>query len=79
MAGGVLGTAVMTTVAASRTSDVLSAGDGTPALALTEGFQDAFAAGIAFGLLGAAVAILFLNTGRPAPAVAPAAAAAPAD
>lgn len=76
MAGGVLGTAVMTTVAVSRTSDVLSGGGADAMLALTEGFQDAFAVGIAIGLLGAAVAILFLKTGPPAPGVVPAPAAA---
>ena len=78
MAGGVLGTAVMTTVAASTTTDVLKTGGG-PALALTEGFQDAFAAGIVIGVLGVIVAVFFLRTGPPEEAGAAAAAAAGAD
>ena len=72
MAGGVLGTAIMATVATSTTTELLQDGAGPP-VALTEGFQDAFAVGIPIALLGAVVAVLFLRTGRPAPAMMPAA------
>jgi MFS family permease len=45
--GGALGTAVMATIAAARTSDLLDTGT-TPPLALDHGFRLAFAAAIAF-------------------------------
>jgi EmrB/QacA subfamily drug resistance transporter len=76
--GAALGTAVLSTVAVSRTEDVLAAGEGDQLLALTEGFQSAFAAAIAFAALGLLVAVLTLGrrkstevvTGEAEPAMA---------
>jgi EmrB/QacA subfamily drug resistance transporter len=62
--GGALGTAVMATIAATRTSDLLHAGTD-PLGALDLGLQLAFAAAIAFPLLGLAVSLLLLRRVRP--------------
>jgi EmrB/QacA subfamily drug resistance transporter len=62
--GGALGLAVLSSIAASRTSDVLAgAGPGRPSAdavrgALTEGFQSAFAVGAGFAALGVVLALL---------------------
>jgi EmrB/QacA subfamily drug resistance transporter len=58
--GAALGTAIVSTVAVSRTTDVL-AGGGDQLLALTEGFQNGFAACIALAGLGALVALVTLG------------------
>jgi EmrB/QacA subfamily drug resistance transporter len=60
--GGALGLAVLSSIAASRTSDVL-AGSGRPTPdavrgALTEGFQSAFAVGAGFAAIGVVLALL---------------------
>jgi EmrB/QacA subfamily drug resistance transporter len=58
--GSALGIAVLSAVAVARTDDVL-AGAGRPAdpaLALTEGFQAAFLAGVAIAALGALLTLL---------------------
>lgn len=60
--GAALGTAVVSTVAVSRTTDVLATGGGQ-VLALTEGFQSGFAACIALAAAGGLVALATL--GRP--------------
>src|SRR5215211_1603661 len=63
--GGALGLAVLTTLATSRTDDLLADGEST-ASALTEGYQLAFAVGAA--LLVAAVALAaFVLKSPPAP------------
>lgn len=69
--GAALGTAVVSTVAVSRTTDVFATGGAQP-LALTEGFQSGFAACIAMAAAGFVMALALL--GR-----APAAAAEPAE
>jgi EmrB/QacA subfamily drug resistance transporter len=60
--GAALGVAVVSTVAVSRTGDVLAAG-GDHALALTEGFQSGFAACIV--LVGAAALFALATLGKP--------------
>jgi EmrB/QacA subfamily drug resistance transporter len=55
--GGALGLAILSTVATSRTSDVLAAGDQQRA-ALTEGFQTAFTVGAGFAVVGIILAVL---------------------
>lgn len=49
--GGALGLAVLGTIASSKTSDLIVAGQSSPAAA-TEGFQLAFLAGAGFAILG---------------------------
>jgi hypothetical protein len=63
--GGALGLAVLSTIATSRTSDVLAAAHGAPSAmpnALTEGFQSAFTAGAAFAIAGVIVALVMLRS-----------------
>jgi EmrB/QacA subfamily drug resistance transporter len=63
--GGALGLAILSTVATSRTDDVMAAANGNPAqlpTALTEGFQNAFMVGAGFALLGALLAFLLVRT-----------------
>jgi EmrB/QacA subfamily drug resistance transporter len=55
--GGALGLAILSTVATSRTSDVLATGVQQRA-ALTEGFQTAFAVGAGFAVVGIVLAVL---------------------
>jgi MFS family permease len=75
--GGALGVAVLSTLALSRTDDLLSSGTQT-AVALTEGFQIALAAGAGFALAGAIAAFFLIGRPRrqrvPIPEEAPAAA-----
>jgi hypothetical protein len=66
--GAALGVAVVSTVAVSRTADVLAAG-GDQALALTEGFQSAFAACIALAAAGALFALATLGKPRASSAI----------
>ncbi len=61
--GGALGVAIVSTVAVSRTTDVLAAG-GDQALALTEGFQSGFAACIVLSAAGALFALATLGKPR---------------
>jgi hypothetical protein len=68
--GGALGTAVMATIATSRTTHLLHAGAGHT-LALDRGFQLAFAAAIGFPILGLIVSLLLLRGSRPAVAIEP--------
>src|SRR4051794_20132125 len=63
--GGALGLAVLSTIATSKTSDVLAAAHGAPSAmpnALTEGFQSAFTAGAAFAIAGVIVALVMLRS-----------------
>ncbi len=76
--GGAIGLAVLSTIATSRTSDVLSAAHGARSAmpnALTEGFQSAFTAGAAFAIAGVILALVLLRT-RGGPVPEPAAEAA---
>ena len=59
--GGALGLAVLSTIAASRTDDVLASGQANPAVALTEGFQSAFTAGALFAIGGAMLALVLVR------------------
>jgi EmrB/QacA subfamily drug resistance transporter len=60
--GGALGLAVLATVATGRTDDVVASGERNPAVALTEGFQDAFLAGAGLALLGALLAAVLISS-----------------
>lgn len=77
--GGALGLAVLVTLAANRTGDVIAGTHGPPDMpaALTEGFQAAFTGGAAFAVAGAVAALLVLPA-RDALRASPAA-TAPAD
>jgi EmrB/QacA subfamily drug resistance transporter len=62
--GGALGLAILSTVASSRTNDVMAAARGArDALphALTEGFQNAFAVGAVFAAVGIVLAVALLR------------------
>ncbi|MDX8153175.1 MFS transporter [Patulibacter brassicae] len=59
--GGALGLAILSTIAASRTGDVLEAGARDPRVALTEGFQDAFLLGSVFAAAGVLLALALLS------------------
>jgi EmrB/QacA subfamily drug resistance transporter len=62
--GAAIGTAIVATVAVSRTEDYLAAnGDARPLVALTEGFQSGFLAAAVLAAIGVALALLLL--GRP--------------
>jgi EmrB/QacA subfamily drug resistance transporter len=60
--GGALGLAILVAVANGRTSDVIASGVRNPAVALTEGFQNAFLAGAGFALLGALLATVMISS-----------------
>ncbi|HLM10437.1 MAG TPA: DHA2 family efflux MFS transporter permease subunit [Thermoleophilaceae bacterium] len=60
--GGALGLAILATVATSRTDDMFASGERNPAVALTEGFQDAFLVGAGFALLGALLAAVLISS-----------------
>src|ERR671922_877222 len=50
--GGALGIAVLSTIATTRTGDVMASGDSSVANALTDGFQSAFLGGAIIAALG---------------------------
>jgi EmrB/QacA subfamily drug resistance transporter len=60
--GGALGLAVLATISTGRTDDVLAAGEHSKAVALTEGFQDAFLAGAGVALVGAILAAVLISS-----------------
>jgi len=60
--GGALGLAILATIANGRTDDVLAAGERNAAVALTEGFQDAFLVGAGFALAGALLAATLISS-----------------
>jgi hypothetical protein len=60
--GGALGLAVLATISTGRTEDVFAAGEQSRAVALTEGFQDAFLAGAGIALAGAVLAALLISS-----------------
>ena len=73
---------MLAAVATATTDDVFASGERNPAVALTEGFQDAFLVGAGFALLGAMLAAVLISSrdsreqveavkrGEPAPAAA---------
>ncbi len=66
MMGGALGLAVLASLAASRSDNLLAAGDGSLA-ALTGGYHAAFLVGAFFALAAAALGAVLLRSGRSAP------------
>lgn len=62
--GGALGTAVMSTLAITRTGDLLATGTSQPE-ALTEGFQLALYASVALAVAGALAVLALVRSGRP--------------
>ena len=59
--GGALGLAVLSTLATSRTEDVMSAGGSSLANGLTEGFQAAFLGGAAIAALGFVLTLVLIR------------------
>jgi len=59
--GGALGLAILATVASGRTDHALASGH-SPAVALTEGFQDAFLVGAGFAAAGAILAAVLISS-----------------
>lgn len=62
--GGALGTAIMSTLAITRTGDLLATGTSQPE-ALTEGFQLALYASVALAVAGALAVLALVRPGRP--------------
>jgi len=60
--GGALGLAILAAVANGRTDDAIASGVRNPAVALTEGFQDAFLVGAGFALLAAVLAAVMISS-----------------
>ena len=60
--GGALGLAITATVATAATNDAFAAGESSRAIALTEGFQDAFLVCAGFALLGAFLAAVMISS-----------------
>jgi EmrB/QacA subfamily drug resistance transporter len=60
--GGALGLAVLSTIANSRTEDVMATGTSTLPNALTEGFQAAFLGGAVIGVLGVVATLILIRT-----------------
>lgn len=60
--GGALGLAVLSTIATTRTHDVLASGGANLPHALTEGFQSAFLGGSVIAALGFAATLILIRT-----------------
>jgi EmrB/QacA subfamily drug resistance transporter len=60
--GGALGLAVLSTIATTRTHDVMASGGSSLAKALTEGFQSAFLGGAVIAGLGVLATLLLIRT-----------------
>ena len=60
--GGALGLAVLATVSTNRTDDVFASGERNAAVALTEGFQDAFLAAGVMAVVAAVLAAVLIST-----------------
>ena len=60
--GGALGLAILAAIANGRTSDAIASGVRNPAVALTEGFQDAFLVAAGFALVGALLAAVLISS-----------------
>ena len=67
MMGGALGLAVLASLAASRSDNLLASGDG-PLVALNGGYHLAFLVGAAFAVAAAVVGAVLLRTHAPQPA-----------
>jgi hypothetical protein len=57
-----LGLAVLSTIATTRTDNVLATGHSTLANALTEGFQSAFLGGAVIAAVGVAATLVLIQT-----------------
>ena len=60
--GGALGLAVLSTIATTRTDDVMATGHSTLPNALTEGFQSAFLGGAVIAALGVVATLVLIRT-----------------
>jgi EmrB/QacA subfamily drug resistance transporter len=60
--GGALGLAVLSTIATSRTDDVMASGASSPPSALTDGFQSAFLGGAVIAALGFVATLVLIRT-----------------
>ena len=60
--GGALGLAILATISTGRTDDVFAADEQSRAVALTEGFQDAFLAGAGIAVVGALLAAVLISS-----------------
>jgi EmrB/QacA subfamily drug resistance transporter len=60
--GGALGLAVLSTIATTRTSDVLASGTSSLHTALTDGFQSAFLAGAIIAALGFVATLVLIRS-----------------
>jgi EmrB/QacA subfamily drug resistance transporter len=60
--GGALGLAVLSTIATSRTDNVMATGHSTLPNALTEGFQSAFLGGAVIAALGVVATLILIRT-----------------
>jgi EmrB/QacA subfamily drug resistance transporter len=60
--GGALGLAVLSTIATTRTHDVMASGGSTLPKALTEGFQSAFLGGAVIAALGLLATLIVIRT-----------------
>ena len=60
--GGALGLAVLSTIATTRTDNVLAAGHSTVPNALTEGFQSAFLGGAVIAAIGVVATLVLIRT-----------------
>ena len=60
--GGALGLAVLAAVANGSTDDAVAGGERNPAVALTEGFQDAFLVGAGLSVLAAVLAAAMISS-----------------
>jgi MFS family permease len=60
--GGALGLAVLSTIATTRTNDLMATGHSTLPNALTEGFQSAFLGGAVIALLGFVATLVLIRT-----------------
>ena len=66
MMGGALGLAILASLSASRTEELLASGDELP-VALTGGYHWAFAAGAVFAVAGAVLGGLLIRAEKPVP------------
>jgi EmrB/QacA subfamily drug resistance transporter len=60
--GGALGLAILSSIANSRTEDLLAGGERNPVVALTEGFQTAFLVGAGFAATAAVLAAVLISS-----------------
>jgi MFS family permease len=60
--GGALGLAILASIANSSTTDAFKSGVRSPAVALTQGFSDAFVVGACFALAGAILAAVLISS-----------------